>query len=180
RAVDALPDERVVWLFGEAVIGELLSQKTIKTRSAKDLGELTVVAERVGQPAIGAARTEFGFEEPLTEEKLPDERFSGGDVAVGLDPGATDRQPLTATDTIGDSFVEIRLMFLDPGVLLCLRAGEAVVRIAVDEVRLRCERADALAVGLRQRPEPGCVDVRVANCDDFVRNASVATSVEVS
>src|SRR5262245_15791572 len=47
RTVDALPDERVMRLLREAVIGELLSQKAPDTGSAEDLGELAVVAERV-------------------------------------------------------------------------------------------------------------------------------------
>ena len=57
---------------------------------------------------------------------------------------------------------------LDPGVVLRRRRGEHVLGVVVHQRDGGGERADALALGLADRPQPGGVDVRVADGDGTV------------
>ena len=178
-AVDPLPDERVVLGPVEAVPRELLRQEPGDPALAHDLRELAVVAEDVGVPELRAAPAEPLLEVPLAVQELPQERLARGDVAVGLDPGTADGHPAARVGERHDLRPQLRTGLLDPGVLLRLRAGEAVVRVLAEIARLRGERPDRLPVGLGERPEPGGVEVRVADGDELVRRRRVAALVEL-
>ena len=175
-AVDADPAERVVVGRRVAVPGQLLGQEAADAGAAHELRELAVVAEHVGVPEHLGAAPEFLLEEALAVEELADQRLARGQVAVGLDPRPADRQPLAARDGVLDARVEPRRTVADPRVLLRLRAREAVVRIGLHQPQLARERAHALAVGLLERPQPGGVDVRVADRGDLVHPRAVAPS----
>ena len=174
RAVDADPAERVVLGRGVAVPGELLGEEAADAGAAHDLRELAVVAEHVGVPEHLGAAPELLLEEALAVEELAHQRLARGEVAVGLDPRPADREPLAARDPLADARVESGRAVADPRVLLRLRAGEAVVGIALHQPQLGRERAHALAVGLLERPQPGGVDVGVADRGDLVRPRAVA------
>ena len=174
RAVDADPAERVVVGRRVAVPGQLLGEEAADPGAAHDLRELAVVAEHVGVPEHLGAAAEFALEEALAVEELPHERLAGGQVAVGLDPRPADRQPLPAAHALADPRVEPGRAVADPRVLLRLRAGEAVVGVALHQPQLGREGAHALAVGLLERPQPRGVDVGVADRGDLVRARAVA------
>ncbi len=176
--VDALPEERVVRRPVEAVPGELLGEEPLDARSAHDLRQLAVVAEHVRVPELAAAPAELALEERLPEQELPDERLAGGDVAVRLDPGTSHGNELPARDALPDPLVQVGVALLDPGVLLRLGAGEPVLGIRVHVRGLRAERPDALPVRLRDRPEPGGIDVRVSDRGDLVAVVAVPLGIE--
>ena len=180
RAVDALPGERVVRRRVEAVPGQLLGQEPADAGAAHDLRQLAVVAEHVGVPELVAAAAELPLEEPLPVQELADERLAGRQVAVRLDPRAADRHPAPGLDLAADPPVQVGVARADPVVLLGLRAGEPELRVALHVRRLRAERAHGLAVRLGQRPQPGRVEVRVADRREPVHVRAVAVGEQLA
>ena len=178
RAVDPDPAEGVVLGRVEPVPRELLREEAVDPGAAHDLRQLAVVAEHVGVPEHARAAAELALEEALAVEELAHERLAGGQVAVRLDPRPADREPLPGGDALADPRPEPGRPVADPRVLLGLRAGEAVVGIALHEPHLGGERPHALAEGLLQRPQPRRVDVRVADGGDLVRPGRVAPLLE--
>ncbi len=179
RAVDADPAERVVLRRRVAVPRQLLGEEAGHARAAHELRQLAVVAEHVGVPEHGRPPPELAREEALAVQELAHERFARGQVAVRLDPAAADGQPAPGRDLRADALPQLRRARLDPGVLLRLRAGEAVRGIALEQAQLRGEAAHALAVGLLERPQPGRVDVGVADRRDRVDMGAVAAREQV-
>ena len=174
RAVDPDPAEGVVLGRVEPVPRELLREEAVDAGAAHDLRQLAVVAEHVGVPEHARAAAELALEEALAVDELAHERLAGGQVAVGLDPRPADREPLPGGDALADPRPEPGRAVADPRVLLGLRAGEAVVGVALHEPQLGRERPHALAEGLLQRPQPRRVDVGVADGGDLVRPGRVA------
>ena len=162
----------------EPVPRELLREEAVDPRAAHDLRQLAVVAEHVGVPEHAGAAAELALEEALAVEELAHERLAGGQVAVRLDPRPADREPLPGGDALADPRPQPGRAVADPRVLLGLRAGEAVVGIALHEPQLGGEGPHALAEGLLQRPQPRRVDVRVADGGDLVRPGRVAPLLE--
>ena len=91
------------------------------------------VAEGVRQPHPLGLHAELLQEEPLAVDELPGQRLAAGQVAVGLHPHAADRRPLPVLDRLLDPLPDLRVVLLDPGVLLGLGAGEDELRVLVGE-----------------------------------------------
>ncbi len=168
-AVEATPAERRVREAVLLVPAELLGDEAVAPAGAEDLRRGGRVAEHVGDPNLGAAHTEARLEVALAVHQLAHQALPARQVHVGLDPHPADRLPLPAGDLGGDPLEQLRGAFLDPRVLRRLRAREAVVGVVVHQAHRRGERAQALALRLAQRPQPGGVDVGVADRDDAVR-----------
>ena len=101
--------------------------------------------------------------------ELPGHRLPARQVAVGLHPHPADRRPLSRLGGLLHPAVDLGLVLLHPGVLLGLRAGEDELGVVPGERGDVREGAGGLADRLPQRPEPGGVDVRVADRADPVR-----------
>ena len=165
-AVEPFPPERVV---GEAVLlvpRQLLRHEAGHPTGREHLRQTGRVAEHVGDPHLGAAPPEVPLEVPLPVHDLADEALAGRQVHVGLDPHPAGRHPLSALDLRRDAGEELGLAFLDPRVLLRLRADEPVLGVLVHQPDGRGERPLALASRLADRPQPGGVDVRMPGGDD--------------
>ena len=173
-AVDPLPRERVVRRRVEPVPGQLLGEEAADAGAAHDLRELAVVAEDVRVPELAAAAAEFALEEALPVQELAHERLARRQVAVRLDPRAADRHPPARLGVAADALVELGHARPDPVVLLGLRAREPELRVAVHVRGLRAERPHHLALRLGQRPQPGRVDVGMADRGDLVDVRAVA------
>lgn len=150
------------------VPGELLGQEPLV---AGELGELRVggvVAEGVRQPHALGLDAEVLDEEPFAVDQLAGQRLAAGQVAVGLDPHAADRRPLALLHRLLDAGPHVRVVVAHPLVLLGLRAGEDEVVVLVGERGDVGEGAGRLPLGLADRPQPGGVDVRVADAGEGV------------
>jgi hypothetical protein len=90
---------------------------------------------------------------------------AAGHVGVRLDPHAADGHEPTLGDAPLDPLEQLRLVLLQPGVLLGGRRGEhelvGSVDLRVHEVEDVRERPRHLPDGLAHRPQPRRVDVRV-------------------
>jgi hypothetical protein len=163
RAVEALPPERAV---GERVLlvpAELLGDETVHAPRSEDLRQPGRVAEDVGDPDLGAATAERLLEVALAEHDLAHQALAGRQVHVGFDPHPTHGCPLAALDPLEDLREELRVILLDPRVVLRRRRSEHVLGVVVHQGDRRRERPGALAPRLADRPEPGSVDVSVAD-----------------
>ena len=180
RAVDPGPHERVVGRLGELVPGQLLREEAVDPRAAQDLRDLAVVAERVRGPELAAAHAEALLQVALPVDDLAHERLAGGQVEIGLNPRAADDLPAALADALAQPLVEPGRVLLEPGVVLRGGGGEAVLGVAVHQRELAGPRAHDLAARLGQRPQPGGVDVRVADRGDLVRAARVAVGEQVA
>src|ERR687897_910137 len=146
----------------------------------QELGQLAAVAERVRAPELAAAEAELLLEEALAVEEVAEQRLAGGEVAIGLDPRAADRDEPTGGDLLPDARPEPGLALADPVVVDGLRAGEAVLGVLVHQPQLGRERAHGLAAALGERPEPGRVEVRVADRGELVGVRAVDVLVQLS
>ena len=175
RAVDPDPAEGVVLGRVEAVPRELLREEAVDPGAAHDLRQLAVVAEHVGVPEHAArgdrarARRSAGRRRTGARATRPAGRLQSGSIHV----------PPTGSHCPAATRSRIRAhrpgrAIADPRVLLGLRAGEPVRRVALHEPQLGRERPHALAERLLQRPQPRRVDVRVADGGDLVRPRRVA------
>ncbi len=168
-AVDAFPPEGVVGEGVGLVPGDLLGEEPLV---AGEPGQLRVgggVAEGVRQPDPLGLDAEMVHEEPLAVDELTGEGLSAGQVAVGLDPHAADRRPLSLGHRLLDPLPHVRGVVAHPRVLLGLGAGEDELLVLVGERGDVGEGPGRLAPGLADRPQPGGVDVRVADAGDEVR-----------
>ena len=179
-AVDPGPRERVVRRLGELVPGQLLGEEAVDPRAAQDLRDLAVVAERVRRPELAAARAEALPEVALAVEQLAHQRLAAREVEIGLHPRAADDLPAALADALAQPLVEPGRVLLEPRVVLRRGGREAVLGVAVHQRELARPRAHDLAPRLGQRPQPGGVDVRVADRGDVVGAAGVAVGVEVA
>jgi hypothetical protein len=84
-----LPPETSQREIVELIPRDLLREKVIATRQPRELRDLGVVSERVGEPESAAIGTESRLEVALTEEELSNERFSRREKLVRFDPHTT-------------------------------------------------------------------------------------------
>ena len=114
---------------------------------------------------LGRIGSERGFPPSGAVEDLSNEALAARRIAVGFDPHRTPGLPTTLADTGGDPLEQRRRVLPDPAVLLGLAAEEPEVGATFHQTIDRRERPEALSTGLRERPEPGGVDVGVADGD---------------
>ncbi len=158
-AVEALPPEQVErHLVGFRPV-HLDREEVLDAGEPQQLRQGRREAEAVGQPADGMAAAEQPFEIALAVEQLPHKQLRRRHVGVGLDPHRADRLPLPGGNLLLDLRDELRIVLLEKGVELGGRGVEAEVRMAIHQPDHRVERAVGFPPRLRQRPQPGKVDM---------------------
>ena len=162
-AVEALPPERVVREAVGGVPGDLLGEEPLRTRQRDELGQGGGVAERVGQPHLAGLDAELVEEEPLAVVQLPGEGLAAGHVGVGLDPHAAHGHEAALAHPVDHPGPDLGAVLLEPGELLGRGHG-------VDELGVVVHQGDDVGAGaghlahrLAHRPQPGGVDVGVAD-----------------
>ena len=96
-------------------------------------------------------------------QDLANERFAGGQIAIGLHPHRADRLPLPAADALFYALPDLGIVGLHPRIVLRLRADEHIARILLHVVEGGGEGARAFSNRLAERPKPSRIDVRMAN-----------------
>ena len=179
-AVVALPDERVLVGPVEPVPRELLREEARHACAADKLRQLA-----------RSSRTRPGPRTRCSGRRTRARRSAGRAGAAaratrrtgGCRSGSTQRaaggDELSADDLCADALPQLGVPLLHPRVLLRLRAREPVLGVLVHVADCGAERPQRLAVRLGERPEPRCVDVRVADCGDLVRVRAVPLLVEL-
>jgi hypothetical protein len=175
RAVDAFPRERVVRERVAAVVvpEDLGRGEVLRPAAAHHLRQRARVAEDVRQPEHLVFQAELLADEALAVEKLPDQALAAGDVRVHLDPRAAFDHDAARLHGLLHARVELRVVPLHHVVEFRLALQEAVVGVLLHQRERGGHRPDHLALGLGQRPEPGDVDVGVAEAVHERRRAAV-------
>ena len=163
RAVDAFPVEGVMRELVRLVPRDLLREEPPRARQRDELRQGGGVPERVGQPDLLGLDAELVGEEPLAIGELPRQRLAAGHVRVGLDPHTADRNELAGLDAVGHPREDLGPDVAQPRKLLRGRHREEQVGMPVHEVGDVRRGAGNLADRLAHRPQPGRVDVRVAD-----------------
>jgi len=166
--VDALPPEGVVREPVDGVPRELLGQEPPEAGQLHDLRQCGGVAEGVRQPDLRAVDAELLEEPLLAVQELPHHRLAADHVRVGLHPHATDRDQPAGPHVLGCALEQHAMVLLEPGPLLGARHRVHQLVTRVDQVDRVGDRARDLADSLADRPQPGRVDVGVANRADPV------------
>ena len=175
RAVDADPAERVVLRRRVAVPRQLLREEARHARAAHELRQLAVVAEHVGVPEHGRPPAELAREEALAVAGT-------GARATRPRAGCSRARPSCRRRAAsGPAATCARMRSHSSGARALIQAyccaceqAKRYCGIALEQAQLRGEAAHALAVGLLERPQPGRVDVRVADRGDRVDMGAVA------
>ena len=172
-AVDALPEEGVIRDAVDLVPRELGGHEIVHAGLFHDLRQCAGIAEHIRQPQDFIILAEFLAEEALAVQELAHERLAGGQVAVGLEPHAALDLPAALRDALLDLFVHLRIALLEEIVQNRLAGHELIAGKLVHELEHRCKGAHDLFAGLRDRPPPRHVDVRMADTggDDVARAA---------
>src|SRR2546421_9914795 len=126
------------------------------------MSETVDVVARLGQAA------EALLEVALAVESLPDQGFPARDVAVGLDPPSTDEMPAALFHAAADLGEHQWIGALDPFVVACRAGGVGEILELRHPVERGAEGGSDLVKALPAGPQPGHVQVRVA---DHVRPA---------
>ena len=106
---------------------------------------------------------EFRHEIALSVQQLPAHRLAPGKVGIGLHPHTADRDDATILDSLLQPGEEIRMILFEPGRMLSGWEGKDVGWVGVDEVELVGDCSSDLASGFAQWPQPGGVNVGVAD-----------------
>ena len=166
RAVDAFPHERVVRELGGIVPRDLLREEPFVPGTAGDLRPCAGVSEAVRQPYALGLHTEMFLEVFAAICNLANQRFAGGQHAIGFHPHAADRDEPTFFDALFHALEDVRMILFQPGVLL--GGAHRVFEVGVGVHQSQCVGYGAghLAARLAHRPQPCGVDMCVADSAD--------------
>ena len=162
--VQAAPAEAVVWEAIVLVPAQFGGHEVAHAASHRDLGQGGRVAEGIGEPEHGRAGV---AEEPAevapAEEELADEGLAGREVRIGLHPHPAQGLPAALGRPGFDLLDEGGVVLFHEGVELGLALGEMELRVTLHEPEDRGEGPGGLGPGLGEGPEPGHVEVGMAD-----------------
>ncbi len=163
-AVNAFPVERVQREGIATVIDpkDLVGGEVVDATAAHDLWQASGIAKDIRQPEQLRIDAEFVLDEPLAIQELTDQALTAGEVGVRLHPHAPVHNPLPPCYGVLNPGVDLRMALLHPPVQVRLALQKLELWVLVHEGQLRAKGAHALALGFLQMPQPGNVDVRMA------------------
>src|SRR5690606_18365643 len=162
RAVGRLPPEqpaRQPELVGRGPHEDVVVEASLLQKLRQHRG----VAERVHVVADLGRDAELLEEVALPVERLPHERFTAGDVAVGLQPPPADDLPASIGHALPDALEHLGVVPLGPGVEHRRARDEREVVRLVEAVERAPEAGDDLVEALGPAPQPHRVYVSVAD-----------------
>ena len=139
------------------------------------------VTKRVDVVADTGADAELLREIALPVQRLPDEGFTRGDVAVRLNPPAIDDDPAALCDVVRNAREQRRIERLDPRIDVRLAAREHELAPLVEPVDRRPARADRLCTTFGPAPQPHRIEMRVADHvqhENFLLQWPVLTGID--
>ena len=162
-AAAAAPAEQAMGEGVGGVPGQLVGAKPVHTSGPGHGGQASAKAKAVGQPAelvlpFGEGSAAVG----LAQLELAQQRGRGDQHAIALDPGAIDRLPAARGHGLSDAGKQGRPVLGDPGIQGRGRVAEMELGVAFHQREHRLEGALRRPPGVRHRPEPGQIEVGVA------------------
>ena len=162
-AAAAAPAEQPVGKGLAAVPGELVGAEPLHPGTAGHRRQPHAEAEAVGQPAevvvpLGKVRAAVG----LAQSELLQQRGGADQHAIALHPRAIDRLKATVLHRRPQPGEQRRPVLLDPGVERRGGMGEMELRETLHQGQRRFEGAHRRLPGISHGPEPGQIEVGVA------------------
>lgn len=139
----------------------LLRKEIINPTQSQDLWKLTSIPKRVREPGFAAEGSKSALEVLLPVQILADKRLPRGYHTVVFEPCSTDRSKLAFRNILGDPLEGLRIILLQPDVVLGGRGSELIIREAIHKVTLRAPASSNFLVCLRVSPQPGGIDVAI-------------------
>ena len=168
-AVGAFPGEIVIRELVPFIIGpeNLLGHKILDAGLFQNLRQRGGIAEGIRQPEDQGIHSEDIPEITFTMEHLADQGLAAGHIGVRFHPHGAFRDPPAFLRGLSDSFKKFRIIF--PAHLIGSRLAlqVPVIRIFVKQAKLRGESTAGLPVSFSHGPEPGQVQMRVADRVEF-------------
>ena len=177
RSVNALPEKGVVRKPVELIPSDFRGHKIRNPGFLQDLRQRRTVTKDIRQPQYFIfLRTELLFKKSAAIDDMPDQGFSGGNVAVRLQPHGSFRFPSALFDPFPDSGKYPGSIFLHELIELWLTGHKTVFRISVHQVQYRLKAAHCLLSGLTQGPFPCHINMGMA---DTVHRHRIRSSVGI-
>ena len=142
---------------------DLLGDQVLDAAVLQDLGQRRRVAKGVGQPQDLAVDAQLLPEIAHAVDQLAHQGFAGGHVGVRFHPHAALGDPAALLDGSLDPLEQLGIILLAIGVGLGLALQEFVTRVFFDQPQLSRKGAGDLPLGLLQGPQPGHVQMGVAD-----------------
>jgi len=163
-SVNPLPPEGVGRDLVVLVPVDLRRHEVVDAGLFHDLGQGRAVTEDIRQPENAVLGAELLPEKPLAVQELAHQRLAGCQVAVGFDPHAPLGFPAAFGDPCPDPVKDLRVVLPQKLVELGLGGHEHVIRVLVHQLQDGGKAARRFLAGLVERPEPGHIDMGVADC----------------
>ena len=145
------------------VPGQFVGAEPVHAGGPGHGGQASAKAEAVGQPAeLVLPFREGGAAVGLAQLELAQQRGRGDQHAIALDPGTIDRLPAARGHGLADAGEQGRPVLGDPGVEGWRGVAEMELGVALHQAQGRLEGALRRPPGVRHRPEPGQIEVGVA------------------
>ncbi|MNC26248.1 hypothetical protein D3C75_743710 [compost metagenome] len=142
---------------------DLSGHKIVQAAFFHNLGQGGTIAEHIGQPQYLAVPAKLLTDKLLAVKDVADQGFAGGNGAVRLQPHAALHLPPPFGDSRFNPGVQLRRVILDESIQLGLAGHKLVLGVLLHEMKNSREAADHLLTGLLHCPQPGDVNVGVAD-----------------
>ena len=174
-AVDPLPPERVVGEHLAAIVvpEDFLRREMADAAALHDLRQGAGIAEHIREPEHFAGGAQLLLKEFQAMQELPDQRLAAGNISIRLNPHAAFRNDTAAAHRLLHAAVDFRIALAHHPVKMRLALQEFVFRIFLHEPQLRRKSTAAFALRLLQWPQPGHVDVGMAEAVQLRRRGAV-------
>ena len=141
------------------VPADLGSHKHVNAGLLQDLGQRPGVTEYIRKPEIFHVFAQFFFQESASDEELPGQGFSAGQVAVGFHPHASVGFPPSFFHPFLDLLKDFRKIFFYIFVNLRLCLKENIFREHFHHTQYCRERTGSFLMGMFQSPQPCHINV---------------------
>ena len=176
-AVNSLPPEIIVreGLAFRILPDQLLGGKIGHAAPGKDLGKRRRKAEAVRQPGHPAVRAELLLKPFLSVQKLSDQAFPAGHVGIAFHVERAVRDHPSFRGPLLHPLPKLRIGFLQIFQHRRLAEQELIFRIFLHQRQLIAVGTRRLAPGLLQRPQPGQIQMGLAENGELRRGGAVGT-----
>ena len=164
-SVHALPREIVIGEGIALVVApeDLLGHEVVHAAPLQQLRQHRGIAEGIRQPQHAAVHAELVLIILLAVDQLTHQRLAGGHVGIRLHVHRALGDPAAFFCRRLDAGEQLRIILLAHFVGRRLALQIVILRVALQQAKLRREGAGGLAVGLVLRPQPRKVKVSVAD-----------------
>ncbi|MNC44374.1 hypothetical protein D3C75_932770 [compost metagenome] len=140
-----------------------------------DLRQVPGIAEHIRQPQHFVVYAEFFLEEALAVHRLADQAFTAGEVRIRLNPHGAFGNDSAVLHRLFDARIQLRIQRLDQLEQIRLALRVSIFRIFVHERQLIGHGPCNLTLRLRNRPQPGYIQVGLSHKVQSRRRRTVYT-----